>query len=115
LALYIDARVPVVFGEVSDLLADDALVLDNDMAAPEGHSFVRLGAGESDAHAARCVCCVPRSAAGSALAGLFLARGRGDIAFFRRVLVVTKEPHAIEAALVDDLLAAGWFRVVGSN
>jgi hypothetical protein len=106
--MHIDARVPVVFGALSDLRPDDAVLLDGDAPAPEGRVVVRLGAEPS--HVAGCVCCVPRSAAGSALAGLFLARGRGDVAFFRRVLAITEDEAAIRQALDNDILASGWFR-----
>jgi hypothetical protein len=108
--MHIDARVPVVFGAVADARSDDALLIEGDATAPEGHVVVRLMANARPQHAAGCVCCVPRSAAGSALAGLFLARGRGDVAFFRRVLAVTADPEAILSAIDGDILASGWFR-----
>ena len=109
--MFIDARVPVVFGTLAEAGPDDALLIEGDAVAPEGRVVVRLSGDAAASHAAGCVCCVPRSAAGSALAGLFLARGRGDVAFFRRVFAVTDDPAAIRAALDDDLLASGWFRV----
>ncbi len=107
--MHIDARVPVVFGALSDAREDDALLIDGDAPAPERHVVVRLGAEPS--HVVGCVCCVPRSAAGSALAGLFLARGRGQVAFFRRVLAVTEDAAAVRAAVDEDILASGWFKV----
>ena len=107
--MHIDARVPVVFGLLADARVDDALLIDGDLAVPEGVVAVRLGAEPS--HVAGCVCCVPRSAAGSALAGLFLARGRGQVAFFRRVLAITDDEAAVRAALEEDVLASGWFKV----
>jgi hypothetical protein len=108
--MFIDARVPVVFGALADLRPDDALLIEGDAEAPAGRVVVRLSGAASPAHLAGCVCCVPRSAAGSALAGLFLARGRGDVAYFRRVLAVTNDADAIRAALDEDALASGWFR-----
>jgi hypothetical protein len=109
--MFIDARVPVVFGGLDAMGPDDALLIEGDAPAPAGRVVVRLSAAATPAHVAGCVCCVPRSAAGSALAGLFLARGRGDVAFFRRVLAVTTDEAAIRAALEDDMLASGWFRI----
>jgi hypothetical protein len=109
--MFIDARIPVVFGELADARAEDALLIDGDETAPEGRIVVRITQNATPAHATGCVCCVPRSAAGSALAGLFLARGRGDIAYFRRVFAVTPNPAAIIAAIDDDNLASGWFRI----
>jgi hypothetical protein len=108
--MHIDARVPVVFGTVAEARPDDALLIEGDGPVPEGRVVVRITGDATPAHAAGCVCCVPRSAAGSALAGLFLARGRGDVAFFRRVMAITEDPAGIRAALEEDLLASGWFR-----
>jgi hypothetical protein len=108
--MHIDARVPVVFGTIADARPDDALLIEGDAPAPEGRVVVRLMANAQPTHVAGCVCCVPRSAAGSALAGLFLARGRGDVAFFRRVIAVTTDPEAILSAIDGDILASGWFR-----
>lgn len=109
--MFIDARVPVLFGSVDDAGPDDALLIDGDMEAPAGRVVARLSGDGPAAHVAGCVCCVPRSAAGSALAGLFLARGRGDVAFFRRVVVVTGDQDGIVDAVADDVLASGWFRM----
>jgi hypothetical protein len=108
--MFIDARVPVLFGTVEDAGPDDALLIDGDMEAPAGRVVARLSGDGATAHVAGCVCCVPRSAAGSALAGLFLARGRGDVAFFRRVVAVTQDREAIFDAVANDMLASGWFR-----
>ncbi len=109
--MFIDARVPVVFGSLDDAGPDDALLIDGDLEAPEGKVVVRLSAQPNPAHANSCVCCVPRSAAGSALAGLFLARGRGTVTFFRRVVAVTEDRAAVVEAIENDMLASGWFRV----
>jgi len=116
--MFIDARVPVLFGPLEQAGPDDALLIEGDMATPEGRVVARLSvdarpihaAADMQAHAAGCVCCVPRSAAGAALAGLFLARGRGDVAYFRRVWVVTTDEAAIRAAVEDDILASTWFK-----
>jgi hypothetical protein len=108
--MHIDARIPVIFGAIADAGPDDALLIEGDAAVPEGRVVVRLMADATLAHTAGCVCCVPRSAAGSALAGLFLSRGRGDVAYFRRVLAVTSDPDAIAEAIENDMLASAWFR-----
>jgi len=100
----------VVFGAIGDAGPEDALLIEGDAAAPEGRVVVRLMADAKPTHAIGCVCCVPRSAAGSALAGLFLARGRGDVAFFRRVVAVTEDRAAILEAVQNDMLASGWFK-----
>jgi hypothetical protein len=108
--MHIDARIPVVFGAIADARPDDALLIEGDEPAPEGRVVVRLIADAKPAHLAGCVCCVQRSQAGSALAGLFLARGRGDVAYFRRVLAVTQDQAGITEAIENDMLASGWFR-----
>ena len=108
--MFIDARVPVVFGEIGDARPDDALLIEGDAPAPAGRIFVRLMGGAEPSHLTGCLCCVPRSAAGAALAGLFLARGRGDVAYFRRVFAVTVDPAAILRAIDEDMLASGWFK-----
>ncbi len=111
--MHIDARVPVVFGALAQAGPEDAVLIDGDAPAPEDRVVVRLGAEPS--HVSGCVCCVPRSAAGSALAGLFLARGRGQVAYFRRVLAVTRDEAAVRAAVEGDALASGWFKVEGTS
>ncbi len=107
----IDARVPVVFGAVGDAGPDDALLIEGDAAAPEDRLVVRLAAEATPQHLPGCLCCVPRTAAGSALSGLFLSRARGEVAFFRRVVAVTADPAALRSVIEDDILASGWFRV----
>lgn len=109
--MWIDARVPMVFGGIEDAGPDDALLLDGEMAAPAGRVVVRLSGVASPAHAAGCVCCAPQSEAGSALAGLFLKRGRGEVGYFRRVLAVTENRDAVIEAVRGDVLASGWFRI----
>lgn len=111
MAWSVDARVPVAFGGLGDLRPDDAVVVEGEETIPEGVPAVRLSQERSAAHMAGCLCCVPRSAVGQALSGLFLARGRGTVAYFRRVLVITQDEAALRAALDEDLLAASWFRV----
>ncbi len=65
-------------------------------------------------HPAGCACCLPRSEAAAALGRLFLARARGDVAFFRRVVAVTMTPQgeaAVRAAVAEDPLISGRFRL----
>jgi hypothetical protein len=109
--MWIDARVPVVFGAIGDAGPDDALLLDGEMAAPDGRIVARLSGAPTPAHVAGCVCCAPQSEAGSALASLFLKRGRGEVGHFRRVLAITDNRDAVIAAVQGDVLASGWFRI----
>lgn len=105
----IDARIPVVFGLLSDLQPTDALLTDAP-DAPAGVPTARLGP-ETPGHPPNCLCCVPRGEAGEALGRLFQARARAEVAFFRRVLAVVDDQAAIRQAVLNDRLAAAWFRL----
>ena len=97
MALMVDARVGVVFGAAFEAQEGDA-VLSNGLA--------------DTGHPAGCACCTPRSAAADALSRLFLQRARGEVAFFRRVLVVTDEAGkaAVRTALRSDPVVCARFR-----
>lgn len=98
-----DARVPVLIGRAEDAGAGDAVL------AEGGAAWGTLGG-----HAADCACCAPRGAAASELAALFLARARGEVPFFRRVVAVPAGEAgaaAIRAALRDDPFVSGRFRL----
>jgi len=86
---------------------DIALVLGPDEAAPSeippGTAVERL-ATRPALHDAACACCTPRVALAEALHRLFLRRARGEVAFFRRV-VVSLTAAEIGAALIDPLVA----------
>lgn len=85
-----------------------ALVLGPDEAAPAtvppGTAVERLGLRPL-LHDAACVCCSPRVALAEALHRLFLRRARGEVAFFRRV-VVSLPAAEIGAALADPLVSS---------
>ncbi len=99
-----DARVPVLIGSEADAGADDVIV------AEDGAAWGALGG-----HVADCACCVPRGVVASDLAALFLARARGEVPFFRRVVAVPASEAgaaAIRAVLRDDPFVSGRFRLV---
>jgi hypothetical protein len=105
-----DARVPVVFAPAALAGAEDALLLDaGGDAAPAAGVVVRLAAGRG--HPAGCACCLPRGAVAEALGGLFVRRARGEVGFFRRVVVSVADPDAVRAAVLSDRLVAGRFRL----
>jgi len=106
-----DARVPVVFGELAAAGPEDGLLIEGDAPAPAGRAVARFTAGPLSWHAPSCACCVPRAAAAAALGRLYLARARGEVAFFRRVVAVVNDPEAVRAALAEDRLAAGRYRL----
>ena len=100
MALMFDARIPVVFGTPLDL-RDGDFVLDDALGGEAGHDT-------------GCRCCVGRSSAAETLGRLFLQRVRGEVAFFRRVLVISDSvaKHAIKAAVQSDPVAAARFRII---
>jgi hypothetical protein len=112
MSLFLDARIPVVFvADPSEVGPDDALLLEGERPVPEGVALARFVVGGE--HAPACACCTGRSAAARALSELFLARARGQGAYFKRVCVVcasVEGREAVAAALTLDVLASGWFR-----
>ena len=90
-----DLRIEVVFGVIG--LAGPGDVV---LAAPVEGGF----------HVPGCACCVGRGALAAALGGLFIARAKGEVEFFRRV-VVTGADAAARAGLADDALVSARFRI----
>lgn len=98
-----DARVPVLIGSEVDAGADDAVLAEGAAAW-----------GALANHAADCACCAPRGAVAPELTALFLARARGEVPFFRRVVAVPADEAgaaAMRAALRDDPFVSGRFRL----
>ena len=114
----IDARIPVLFRTEAAFEPEAALLLEGDRAAPDGAVVARFSPGlaqpELARHRADCACCVPRGAVGQALGQLFLARARGEVGFFRSVVVVCGPTGRAEvlAALSADPLVSARFRLV---
>ncbi len=96
-----DGRVPVVAGEAAQAGAGDVV----QPLLPEG----------TTTHAPGCACCRPRAAFAQALGRLFVARARGERAFFTRVVVPCAPEHdaTLAEALAADPLTAARFRFVG--
>jgi hypothetical protein len=92
MALFIDARIPVAFG--ADVREGDA----------------RFVPSAQPSHPAGCTCCVARSEDALALDRLFLARVRGEVPWFRRVVVPADDP-ALRAALTADPVLSARFRL----
>ena len=94
----LDARVPVVFGNHGDAQDGDA-VLTGVLDGALGHD-------------AGCACCTARTPAAQTLSRLFMQRARGEVAFFRRVLVDGRDAEAaVRAALASDPVAVARFRL----
>ncbi len=106
----IDARLPLRFGALHSRQPDEAVLLDS--LAPCSAPLVRIGT-EGQGHTADCVCCGGRSAAGLALAALFRERAVSTAPPFRAVLAVVgpETEAAIRAALTEDAVASGRFRL----
>jgi hypothetical protein len=86
---------------------DTALVLGPDETVPPGvapGTAVERLALRPALHDVACACCAPRVALAEALHRLFLRRARGEVAFFRSV-VVSLTAAEIGPALADPLVA----------
>jgi hypothetical protein len=106
----VDARVPLVFAAAAEAGPDDAVLIEGDAAAAGAATVLRL-APAGPQHVAGCACCVGRLPVAAALGGLFLARARGEVPFFRRVVAVVADDGPIRAAMADDPLVSGRFRL----
>jgi hypothetical protein len=112
MAWSIDARVPVVLGQLADADADDALLIEGEDSGP-GRAAARFDVAVA-VHAPECACCAPRTGAALALNRLFQARAKGEVPFFRRVVVVTRTAEGdmeVWSALRADQLTAARFRL----
>jgi hypothetical protein len=120
-----DGRVGVRFGAASDAGPEEALLIEGDAPgagdAPSGRSMpagrpavARFALPVRNAtHPLGCVCCAPRGPVAEALGRLFLARARGELAWFRCVVAVTRSAagaDAVRAALAADVVTAARFR-----
>ena len=113
MALMCDARIPVVFCSSRDAQDGDVVLTDVLDGPPgyDGGSVPQHDLGSVPQHDAGCACCVARTPAAQALARLFMQRARGEVAFFRRVVVEGQaEEAAVRAALQSDPVAAARFR-----
>ena len=100
---FLDARIPLVFGQQEEAGPTDALLLEGEGEPARGRDFFQPD--QPTAHPVDCTCCTPRTGAAMALARLILARGRGTGIFFTRVIVVARTPGgraAVLAALDND-------------
>lgn len=123
--MLIDARIPVRFldpatdpGTCDPARADQALLLPETIRMPQqGWAIVlRLpGPPVAVAHAPGCACCIARTPQAALLTGLFQARARGEVAFFRAVTAILPEPEAaaLRALLIADPFLSGCFRQAG--
>ena len=107
----VDARVSVLVNGVAG--AEDAVLAETGRRLPDGVQPAAWFEPSRD-HPPGCACCAVRSPSAMALAGLFAARARGTIPFFRRVVALPATPLGeaeVRAALADPLVS-GRFRLV---
>jgi hypothetical protein len=111
-----DDRMPVRFGSGDAAGPDAALLVEGDEAVPRGHAVARFRLTPGlIGHPFGCACCIPRGPVAEALGRLFLARARGEVAFFRSVVAVVATQAgeaAVRAELGEDQVSAGRFRLV---
>lgn len=95
--LRIDARIPVAFGPADRAGPDDLVV---------------VPAAADTVHSAGCACCVARTPTAEVFGRLFQQRARGEVPWFRRVLVVAgpDEEAAVVLALMNDPVVSARFR-----
>jgi hypothetical protein len=108
-----DGRIGVRFGAVGDAGPDDALLIEGDASAdrPAVARFAIIA--RIAAHPIGCACCAPRGPTADALGRLFLARARGEMPWFHRVVAVTHTDAgaaAVRAALQEDVVTTARFR-----
>ena len=107
-----DGRIPlrVVAREaVAVPLAEGtAVVAPEGLAVGAGAVVERVGAAPR-LHAIGCSCCSPRAALAQALARLFVRRARGEVGFFREVLVALPRRDVEDA--FGDVLVSARFRI----
>jgi hypothetical protein len=109
-----DGRIWVRFGAAAEAEPGDALLIEG--AAPaEGAAVARFVVpARIGGHPVGCACCAPRGPVAMALGGLFLARARGELPWFRSVLAVTQSAAgvaAVRAALEEDVVTRARFRM----
>jgi hypothetical protein len=109
-----DGRIWVRFGAVADAEPGEALLIEGQTPA-EAAAIARFTVpARIAAHPMGCACCAPRGPVSAALGGLFLARARGELKWFRSVLAVTQTAAgaaAVRAALTQDVITAARFRL----
>jgi hypothetical protein len=110
-----DGRVTVRFGSAAEAGPDEALLVEREAPVPAGHPAARFRLTPGlPGHPSGCACCTPRGPVAEALGRLFLARARGEVAFFRSVVAVVASPAgeaAVRVALAQDQVSAGRFRL----
>ncbi|HEX3349007.1 MAG TPA: hypothetical protein VHS58_13000 [Acetobacteraceae bacterium] len=112
--MWIDARIPVVFGALDEVRAVDAVIVEGD-AIPAGMFGLSFQPGPG-VPSAGCPCCASRGPLATVVGNMFAARARGEAPFFERVVAVLATPagrQTIRAVLTADPVCAARFRLSG--
>ncbi|MCW8305683.1 hypothetical protein AruPA_01420 [Acidiphilium sp. PA] len=104
--------IEVVFG--GSVAPGDAVLIEGDAPAPAAAAVARFVVPDNPLHGVGCACCAPRGPASEALSRLFLARARGEVALFTRVVVLAGADGValVRAALAGDAVTRARFRGV---
>ncbi|MGC9270167.1 hypothetical protein [Acidiphilium sp.] len=107
-------RIAVVFG--GEVAAGDAVLAAGDAVVPAGVAHERFFVAGNPLHGVGCACCAPRGPAAEALGRLFLARARGAVPWFSRVVVLADDRGvaAVRAALQGDAVTRARFMDAGN-
>ena len=110
-----DARIEIVFVPEGRRGADDAVLIEqagtlaaDGLAGAAGLAFFS-SENALTGHVGACSCCTPHRSAAVALHGLFLARAKGEVNWFNRVLALVQTAagrRAVVAACGDPIVAA---------
>ncbi len=124
MAWTLDARIPLTLladaGALAAALAEGppaAVLLEAGGDAPPG-AVAEARFDPSLPHAVACACCQGRCPVAEALDRLFLARVRGQVPWFQRVLALAENAQGqvlIEAALNGDAVTVARFRRAGQG
>ncbi|MDD2876066.1 MAG: hypothetical protein PHT60_02435 [Acidiphilium sp.] len=101
--------IKLVFGAAVE--PGDAVLIGGDAPAPKAAAVERFRLGFNPLHGVGCACCAPRGPAAEALGRLFLARARGVVPWFSRVVVIADDRGvaAVRAALAGDAVTMARF------
>ena len=104
MVVFLDARIPLRFAGAEQAGPVAAWLIQGDAPAPPRAPVVHFALPDRlPGHPVGCACCTPRGPVAEALSRLFLARVRGEVAFFRQVIAVPAD-----AAGRDAILAASF-------
>ncbi len=116
-----DPRIEIVFTLECPRGAQEAVMVersglssDDGSRAGPGTTYFSVQEQERKGHTYGCLCCTPRDPVAAALNRLFLARAKGEMAWFTRVVALVQTVPgrlAVTQAIASDPLVAARFRL----